>query len=82
MPDPKVLTAIALAKSCGTYNQADRSAQYTDASLKGLLRSHNKQWAEFRRKQESDRLKIWVLGSALGGCWALVLTLLELLLKG
>jgi hypothetical protein len=77
MRDPHLESAIELAKRLGTYNKADRSAQYRDASLPALLRSHNKQWAAFREQRDALKLKLWIMGGALVASWGVLLVLFE-----
>ena len=71
---------IALAKRLGTYKQIDRSAQYQDASQPALLRSHNAQWAAFRRQKDIDNLKIWILGGVAASSFTVSMIMLAALL--
>ena len=67
---------IQRAQRLNTINKRDRSAQYQDASSHALLKSNNHLWARIR----TFKLMIWILTSALTGCWALTLLLLKIVL--
>jgi hypothetical protein len=54
MPDPKVETAIELAKRIGTYGKIDRSAQYQgNYSPKALLHNDDLQFQKLRQMERS-----------------------------
>jgi hypothetical protein len=69
MPDPQVETAIDLAKRLGTYNKADRSAQYAGRSYNPEALRRNDDIA-FRKLRELENYQlrnqlITILASAL-----------------
>ena len=53
----RIIQATQKAKEVGTYDQVDRSRQYSDASQIDLLRSLNDAWSRIRILQTENSKK-------------------------